>query len=85
MNNVRNPFCRNGLRRSYHYSGSDHSCGERWYIENPLTGMDVAQGSYKIHHVKKLFSSAYWTLLDFERMNTDDSPWDVLFQLQECI
>ncbi|GMH40260.1 hypothetical protein BSKO_08164 [Bryopsis sp. KO-2023] len=36
--------------------------GERWFIENPVTGMDVAQGSYNIHLVRDRFISAFCAL-----------------------
>ncbi|CAD7703427.1 unnamed protein product [Ostreobium quekettii] len=36
--------------------------GEQWVVENPLTGLDVAQGSFNIYIVRELFGWACWTL-----------------------
>lgn len=53
----------------------------RWFIENPVTGRDVAQGSYKIYVVREIFNSAHLTLKSI-RKNGQESPLSALFDLQ---
>lgn len=56
--------------------------GEQWVIENPITGMNVAQGSFNIYLVRELFSSAYWTLhsvMATPQQKTSISPLGLLF------
>jgi len=61
------------------------STAARWFIENPVTGRDVAQGSYKIYVVREVFHSAHVTLKSLRKGDGHDCPLSALFDVHRHI
>ena len=59
-------------RRPMRPMGASRRSAMRWFIENPITGRDVAQGSYKVYLIKDLFTAAYATLKSAKKESTDN-------------
>lgn len=79
------PYKRNGGYRNgqrHHKRRSSPSYGEKWFIENPVTGLNVAQGSYNMHWVRERFASGHYAIVSSARSKKRTRLLTLLFSLQ---